>query len=278
MVKTVSSNSDGLVSLVLWGLFSLVTVVSLWMLGDILLLGLDHLSLDFVIGEPADAGRNGGIAPLIVSTLLVLAVCMAVVIPVGLATALAITEFLAPEGRWQATLLRSLDLLSAVPSIVFGLFGYAFFAIQLGLGFSILSGGLALACMALPLFVRITASALAMVPHSYRQAADALAISRVSWCARILLPQSSSGIAAATILSIGRSLAETAVLIFTAGYVMRMPDSLMDSGRTLAVHIYDLSMNVSGGDPAAGATALVLVVILVVLNLITRKVLPDRTF
>ncbi len=141
MVRTGIYSSDGLISLILWGLFSLVTVVSLWMLGDILLLGLDHLSLDFVVGEPADAGRNGGIAPLIVSTLLVLAVCMAVVIPVGLATALAITEFLTPEGRWQATLLRSLDLLSAVPSIVFGLFGYAFFAIQLGLGFSILSGG-----------------------------------------------------------------------------------------------------------------------------------------
>lgn len=268
---------DGVVTAALWISFLAVMMVVLWMLGDVIRLGLDHISFDFVFSAPEDAGRQGGIGPLIVSTIMVLAVCLAITWPVGMATALAITEYLVPGGHWQGWLLRSLDVLSAVPSIVFGLFGYAFFAIQLGLGFSILSGGLALACMTLPLFVRITANALSMVPVSYRQAADSLAISRTAWFRRILLPQASSGIAAATILSVGRAMAETAVLIFTAGYVMRMPDSVFDSGRTLAVHIYDLSMNVSGGDPAAGATALVLVTLLVTINLITRRLLPDRT-
>lgn len=267
---------DALVNGLLWLLFAGVSLVLLWMLADIGLRGWARVDWTFLTSAPGDAGRTGGIGSLIVSTLWVLGVCLAVVVPLGLGAALAMTEFLKPQSRLRGTLLHSLDVLSGVPSIVFGLFGYAFFAIQLGLGFSILSGGLALACMALPLFVRVSANALEMVPASYRQAADALAISRTGWVVRVLLPQASGGIAAALILSIGRALAETAVLIFTAGYVMRLPESVYDSGRTLAVHIYDLSMNVSGGDATAGATALVLVALLILINAITRWLLPDR--
>lgn len=267
---------DALVNALLWLLFAAVSAVLLWMLADIGLRGWARVDWAFLTSAPGDAGRTGGIGPLIVSTLWVLGVCLAVVVPLGLGAALAMTEFLKPQSRLRGTLLHSLDVLSGVPSIVFGLFGYAFFAIHLGLGFSILSGGLALSCMALPLFVRVSANALEMVPASYRQAADALAISRIGWVMRVLLPQASGGIAAALILSIGRALAETAVLIFTAGYVMRLPESVFDSGRTLAVHIYDLSMNVSGGDATAGATALVLVGLLILINAITRWLLPDR--
>ncbi|HBC17732.1 MAG TPA: phosphate ABC transporter, permease protein PstA, partial [Alcanivorax sp.] len=164
-----------------------------------------------------------------------------------------------------------LDMLAAVPSIVYGLFGYQFFAISLGLGFSILSGGLALALMVLPLMIRSAEQALRAVPLSYRQAGEALSISRWGWVRRILVPQAAPGIAVGIILSIGRALAETAVLLFTAGYVLRRPDSVMDSGRALSVHIYDLAMNVPGGMPRAAATGLVLVAILVILNLLVRR-------
>lgn len=265
-----------LASLLIWTSALLVTASFVWLLADIVLQGLARLDWEFLSASPLDAGRQGGIAPLLVSTLWILGICLMVVIPFGLATALALTESLRPYARLRRLLLRSLDVLSGVPSIVFGLFGYAVFAKALGLGFSILSGGLTLACMALPIFVRVSAQALEMVPGRYRQASEALALSQWRWQLHILLPQASGGIAAALILSMGRALAETAVLIFTAGYVMRMPGSVFDSGRALAVHIYDLSMNVPGGNDSAAATALVLVALLVGLNLFTRRLLRDN--
>jgi phosphate transport system permease protein len=149
---------------------------------------------------------------------------------------------------------------------VFGLFGNVFFAEVLGLGLSILSGGLTLACMVLPILIRATQQGLRSVPNEYRQAAAALGISRLAVLWRVLLAAAMPGIAAGLLLGIGRAIAETAALIFTSGYVTRMPDSLFDSGRALSVHIYDLALNVPGGEANAYATALVLVIFILLLN------------
>lgn len=241
------------------------------MLWSLLEQGAGLLSVDFLLDDPRQAGRAGGIAALLVSTGWILAVCLLVAVPVGLGCALYLSEQV-PAGTRRAQWLGGvLDMLAAVPSIVYGLFGYQFFAISLGLGFSILSGGLALALMVLPLMIRSAEQALRAVPLSYRQAGEALSISRWGWVRRILVPQAAPGIAVGIILSIGRALAETAVLLFTAGYVLRRPDSLLDSGRALSVHIYDLAMNLPGGMPRAAATGLVLVAILVILNLLVRR-------
>ncbi|AJE21521.1 phosphate ABC transporter permease PstA [Azotobacter chroococcum] len=220
--------------------------------------GVGVLDWAFLNGEPAQAGRSGGIGPIILSTAWVLAICLGLVVPLGLGTALFLVEQVRPDGRLNLTLQWALDGLGAVPSVVFGLFGHRLFVVELGWGYSLLAGGCTLACMVLPLFIRGCEQALRDCPHSYRQAAAGLTISRVGYLRRILLPFAAPGIAAALVLSAGRALAETAVLLFTAGYVMRWPESLFDSGRTLAVHIYDLAMNVSGGGPASAGTALVL--------------------
>ena len=241
------------------------------MLWSLMAQGAGLLSVDFLLEDPRQAGRAGGIAALLVSTGWILAVCLLVAVPVGVGCALYLSEQV-PAGTRRARWLGGvLDMLAAVPSIVYGLFGYQFFAISLELGFSILSGGLALALMVLPLMIRSAEQALRAVPLSYRQAGEALSISRWGWVRRILVPQAAPGIAVGIILSIGRALAETAVLLFTAGYVLRRPDSLLDSGRALSVHIYDLAMNVPGGMPRAAATGLVLVAILVILNLLVRR-------
>ncbi|MEH6784562.1 MAG: phosphate ABC transporter permease PstA [Alcanivorax jadensis] len=241
------------------------------MLWSLMAQGSSVLSVDFLFEDPSQAGRGGGIAALMISTGWILAVCLLVAVPLGLGCALYLSEQV-PAGTRRAQWLGGvLDMLAAVPSIVYGLFGYQFFAISLGLGFSILSGGLALALMVLPLMIRSAEQALRAVPLSYRQAGEALSISRWGWVRRILVPQAAPGIAVGIILSIGRALAETAVLLFTAGYVLRRPDSVMDSGRALSVHIYDLAMNVPGGMPRAAATGLVLVAILVILNLLVRR-------
>ena len=254
------------------GLLLLAVLVPMGlMLWSLLEQGAGVLSMDFLLEDPRQAGRTGGIAALLVSTGWILAVCLLVAVPVGLGCALYLSEQVPAGARRAQWLGGVLDMLAAVPSIVYGLFGYQFFAISLGLGFSILSGGLALALMVLPLMIRSAEQALRGVPMSYRQASEALSISRWGWVRRILVPQAAPGIAVGIILSIGRALAETAVLLFTAGYVLRQPDSLLDSGRALSVHIYDLAMNVPGGMPRAAATGLVLVAILVILNLLVRR-------
>ena len=161
---------------------------------------------------------------------------------------------------------RSLDVLAGVPSIVFGLFGNAFFCKTLGLGFSILSGGLTLACMVLPILIRSTEEGFRAVPANYRLSAAALGLSRTTTLIHLLLPAAVPGLIVGLVLGVGRAIAETAALIFTSGYVDRMPESLLDSGRALSIHIFDLSMNVSGGDANAYGSALVLVVLLLLIN------------
>jgi phosphate transport system permease protein len=143
------------------------------------------------------------------------------------------------------------------------------------MGYSIASGGLTLACMILPIMIRSLQAGLETVPGDYRQAASALAMSKTSTVWSILLPAAAPGLIVGLVLGIGRVLAETAALLFTSGLVDRQPESLLDSGRTLSIHIFELSMNVAGGESKAYATALVLLVLLLVINLVAIG-LTDR--
>jgi phosphate transport system permease protein len=255
-----------LVLLGIWGSVLLVTGVLLWLCADIAGHGWSQLSWGFLTQPPRDAGRSGGIAPILVSTFLIVGVCLGIAIPIGVGTAMFLNEFSALH-HWLGRSLRiSFDILAGVPSIVFGLFGNAFFCKSLGLGFSILSGGLTLACMVLPIVIRSTQEGLHSVPQDYRRAAAALGISRTALLWQILLPAAMPGLVVGLLLGIGRAIAETAALLFTSGYVDRMPESLMDSGRALSVHIYDLSVNVAGGEANAYGTALVLIGLLLVIN------------
>jgi phosphate transport system permease protein len=178
-----------------------------------------------------------------------------------------LAEYTSPRDAFGRLVRRSLDVLAGVPSIVFGLFGNAFFCIWLGMGFSILSGGLTLACMALPILIRATEEGFRAVPGEHRLGAAALGMTRTRTLFSLLLPAATPGLMVGLVLGFGRAIAETAALIYTSGYVDRMPESLFDSGRSLSMHIYDLSMNVSGGEPNAYASALILVGILLVVNL-----------
>lgn len=276
--------ADRLFAATIFLLAALVTGALLWILGDLLLGAATHLSWSFLFDAPTDAGRNGGIGPILISTLLILAIALVTAVPIGLGVAVWLSDFARPGRSVAASVRLVLDVLAGVPSIVYGLFGNAFFSVVLGLGFSILSGGLTLACMILPVFIRTCEAGLSAVNDGWRQGARALGLSRTTTLWHILLPAASPAILAGLILGIGRATAETAALLFTSGYVDRMPESLLDSGRALAVHIFDLSMNVSGGDKAAYASAFVLILLIVVLNLIaqwvtdhwlTRRILPS---
>lgn len=255
-----------LASAIVWGAAAVVTATFCWLVGDILWHGLAHLSWTFLTAAPHNAGRDGEIGPILVSTVLILAVCLGVALPIGVGTAVLLAEFTSHKSLFGRLIRRSLDVLAGVPSIVFGFFGYALFCQALGLGFSILSGGLTLACMVLPILIRSMEEGFRAVPAEYRLSAAALGLSRLATLGHLLLPAAMPGILVGLMLGVGRAMAETAALIFTSGYVDRMPESLLDSGRALSLHIFDLSMNVSGGDPHAYAAALVLVVLLLAIN------------
>jgi phosphate transport system permease protein len=257
-------------------LFALfVSAAFLWIVADLVRGGVAHLSWDFLIESPRNAGRDGGIGPILVSTGLILLVALVVALPLGWMTAALLAEYLPIHSSFGNTVRYSLHVLTAVPSIVFGLFGNAFFSIYMGMGFSILSGGLTLACMLLPILFATAEAGLRSVPEEYRLSATALGMSRTATLFHLLLPAAAPALAAGLLLAIGRAAAETAALLFTSGYVDRMPDSLLDSGRALAIHIFDLSMNVPGGDAAAHASALVLIIALLLINMMALRLTVD---
>ena len=254
-------------ALAAWGAAVLVSGLFFWMLGDILSHGIGGVSWTFLIAPPKNAGRAGGIGPILVSTGLILAVCLAAAVPIGLGAAVLLSEFTTDRTRFGRLVRWSLDALAGVPSILFGLFGNAFFCNALGLRFSILSGGLTLACMVLPILIRSVEAGLRAVPLQDRLAAAAVGLTRTAALRHLFLPAAAPGLLAGLLLGIGRAVSETAALIFTSGYVGRMPDSLLDSGRALSVHIFDLSMNIPGGDRNAYASALVLMVLILLINI-----------
>ncbi len=247
-----------------WGAAALVAGLFLWIVGDVLWHGLGRISWDFLTAAPENAGRAGGIGPILVSTGLVLLVCMGAVVPLSVLTAMYLSE--SCRGGGGRLIRASLDVLAGVPSIVFGLFGAVFFGQVLGLGFSILSGGLTLACMVAPVLIRTIEDAFSGLPDSYRLGAAALGLGPFASLFKVLLPLAVPGVIVGLVLGIGRAMAETAALIFTSGYVDRMPESLFDSGRVLSIHIYDLSMNVPGGDGNAYGSAAVLLLLLLLIN------------
>jgi phosphate transport system permease protein len=256
--------------------------VCLLFLGEVTLHGLNGFEWHFITDLPKRSGREGGIFSILVSTSLILFVCLSVVVPIGVMTAIKLSDFSSVESKTARAVRGSLNVLSGVPSIVFGLFGNAIFSKYLGMGFSILSGGLTLACMVLPMFIKLTEESLLSVNKSYSQNALSLGISKSALLWNVTIPYASPGILIALLVSTGRALSETAALIFTSGYVDRIPESLMDSGRSLSVHIFDLAMNVGGGDANAYRSALVLMVSLFLINsvskIIVKKLFKKRVY
>lgn len=260
--------ADGLFTFFVWLVAISVAAVLVWLLGDILIRGAAALSWELVVGEVRNAGRDGGIAPILVSTAWIVAIALVSAFPLALAASVVIAEILPTNSRVTRWVLGSLDVLAGTPSVVFGLFGNALFNHVFDFGYSLLSGGLTLACMVLPFMIKANVDGLRTVPQSYREAGVALALTRAATLRHVLLPMAMPGIVAGVLLGLARALAETAALLFTSGYVTRMPESLLDSGRTVSIHIYDLAMNVAGGDQMAYASALLLMAVLVLINLI----------
>jgi phosphate transport system permease protein len=249
----------------MWIMAAMTVGVLLFIIGYILAHGLPHVTWGFLTDSPESMGRKGGIFPMIVGTLLVSGLAVLLAAPIGVATAVYLTEY-TREGWLTAIIRFGADCLAGIPSIIFGLFGFVFFAITLGMGMSVISGALTLALMVLPTIIRTSEEAIRAVPDAYREVSYGLGSTRWQMVVYVVLRSALPGIGTGIVLSLGRSISETAAVMLTAGSALRLPHSLSDSSRTLALHFYILSRE-GISMPNAYATASVLVIAILAINL-----------
>ena len=259
--------------LVVTSLFSVFVIVAGLLIYDICRNGIPFVTSKFLLSEVIDSGRSGGIAPIMVSTFWLLTLTCSLLLGIGIPAGLYLADIRIRNRARVKAMRISLELLAGTPSIVFGLFGNLLFTKWMGLGFSILSGALTLTVMCLPFFIRTFEEGLSALPKELWVSAQALSISYFQFTKAILVRTSLPVLISALILAIGRALAETAALVYTSGYVSRMPSSIGDSGRALSVHIFDLSMNISGGDHNAYASATILLLAIFSINIFARTFL-----
>ena len=213
---------------------------------------------------------EGGIYEAIVGTFLLLGGTILIATPIGLATAIYLVEY-APKGRANRIITQALNNLAGVPSIVFGLFGYAFFAIFLGFGVSLLTGWLTLTFMVLPIIVRGSQEALLMVPTSFKEAAMALGATKWETIRTVVLPTAAPGLATSSILGMSRVAGETAAILFTCSVFLTRgnPHTIFDPVILLTYQLFvELVTSPGASYDRAYAMAIVLLMIVVVLNMV----------
>ena len=203
--------------------------------------------------------------PAIINTLTITAMTLLIAVPAGIFSAIYLVEYAKRGNKFVSVVRMTTETLSGIPSIVFGLFGYLFFNIYLGWGYSILGGALTLAIMVLPLIMRTTETALMSVPDAFREGSFGLGAGKLRTVFRVVLPSAVPGILAGVILAVGRIVGETAALLYPAGTAAEVADGFFSSGRTLAVHMYAL-LNEGLYMEQAYATAVVLLVMVVCIN------------
>lgn len=209
--------------------------------------------------------NNVSMMPAIINTLTITAMTLIFAVPAGICSAIYLVEYAKRGNKFVSVVRMTTETLSGIPSIVFGLFGYLFFNIYLGWGYSILGGSLTLAIMVLPLIMRTTEEALQSVPDAYREGSFGLGAGKLRTVFRVVLPSAVPGILAGVILAVGRIVGETAALLYPAGTAAQVADGVFSSGRTLAVHMYAL-LNEGLYMDQAYATAVVLLVMVVCIN------------
>lgn len=245
----------------------------------VVLRGASQIDLAFLTTAPRGGlSGEGGISTTIVTTLLLVVLTIAIAAPLGIGAAIYLAEYAAEHrgARGAGPVLIGIarvgvETLAGVPSIIFGLFGYALFVVVLHLGFSILSGALAGACLILPVIIRTTEEMLHAVPRSYREGSLALGATKWQTIWNVVLPAALPGIITGIILSVGRIIGETAVFYVTLGGSQNMPTSLLSSGRTLALHLFYLATDTNAFAKAM-STGVILIISTILVNLVINLI------
>jgi phosphate transport system permease protein len=261
----------------LTAVFFLLAVV-----GYVMWQGVRLITPDFLLKPPRGGlSGEGGISTTIVTTAYLVALTIAIATPLGVGAGVYLVEY-AEEMRSQGGLIPRLvgvarfgvETLAGVPSIIFGLFGYALFVSALHFGFSLLSAGLAGACLILPVIIRTTEEAVRAVPRSFREGSLALGTTQWQTIWGVVLPAALPGIVTGIVLSVGRVISETAVFYVTLGGSYRLPTSLFDGGRTMALHVFYLATETRAFEKAMATGAVLIVSIMLInatINLLTRR-------
>lgn len=248
---------------ILGGATALVLLILVFIIFFILEKGLPVINLQFLTTNPQEMGRSGGIFPTIIGTIVLTFLALLIATPLGVFTSVYLSEY-TKETLLTKIIRFGTDCLAGIPSIIFGLFGYIFFVITLQMGWSILAGSLTLAVMVLPTIIRTSEEAIRAVPKVYREVSFSLGASGWQTVRKVILPNALPGIVTGVMLSIGRSIGETAAVIFTAGSSLRIPTTAFDSVRTMAVHFYLLAREGISQENAYGTAATLIIAVLIV--------------
>lgn len=230
--------------------------------------GLPVFHLRFFLDSPKEMGREGGILSTIIGTSALTLVALLVGAPLGVGTAIFLREY-TREGKVSRMVRFGTDCLAGVPSIIFGLFGFVFFVIRLNMGWSILSGGLTLAAMILPTVISTAEESIKSIPYAYREVSYSLGGTKWQTVIRVVLPNALPGIFTGILLSVGRSIGETAAVILTAGSSLVMPTSLYSPIRTMSVHFYILAREGISMKMAYG-TGAALILLVLIINMVAQ--------
>ena len=252
----------------------LTVAVLLFLVAYIVIMGLPNLKPSLF--ELEFTSENASLLPALINTVIMTVLSLVVAVPVGIFSAIYLVEYARRGNKLVGVVRITAETLSGIPSIVYGLFGYLFFVISFGWGYSMIGGALTMAIMILPLIMRTTEEALMSVPDSFREGSFGLGAGKLRTVFRIILPSAMPGILSGIILGIGRIVGETAALMFTSGTVAQVAVNPMDSGRTLAVHMYNL-LNEGLAREAAYATAVILLILVVGINALSSFVAKKFT-
>ena len=251
----------------------LATVITvgalLFVVGYILVKGIPNLS--WKLFEWKYTTENLSLMPALLNTILMTALSLLIAVPLGVFAAIYLVEYAKRGSKLVSIIRMNAETLAGIPSIVYGLFGMLFFVTALKLGFSMLSGALTLSIMILPVILRTSEEALMSVPDSFREGSFGLGAGRLRTVFRVVLPDAIPGILAGVILGVGRTVGETAALLYTAGTSSDTVSGIMDSARTLSVHMYALSQE-GLYIKQTYATAVVLLIIVVGINALSATV------
>lgn len=253
-----------------------IVLVLFIILGFIIVKGISVINWTFLTEAPSDGMTKGGIWPAIVGTFYLMLGSAVFAFPVGVVSGIYMSEY-APQGKLVAFIRTMTNNLAGIPSIVFGLFGMAFFVNYLGFGDSILAGSLTLGLLALPIVIRTTEEAFRDIAPSYREGSLALGATKAQTIWHILLPMAMPRVITGLILSLGRVSGETAPILFTcaAYFLPKLPTSIFDQCMALPYHLYVVATSgtdIEAQTPIAYGTAFVLIVIVLAMNLIANGI------
>jgi len=249
--------------MILWASAAVTITFLVYIIGFIVIKGIGVINIPFLLESPRMSGAEGGIFNAIVGTLCLVAIAIVTAVPIGVGAAIFLIEY-ATDNPVTRMITFGVECLAGIPSIVIGLFGYAFLVVYLGLGFSILSGGLSLMFMILPWTVRASEEAIKTVPMELKEGSLALGATKWQTIVQIVLPGALPGITTGVILGTGKAIGETAVIMYTAGSSLLLPHSISDPVRALPYHLYILVSEGISEDMAYGSAVVLLVMILII--------------